>query len=186
MYGINDLKTGTTFEVDGQPFVVLDYQHSKQGRGGAVMRTKIKNLLTGSILQRTFQGNDKFNEVQIERKNVQFLYEDSGRYYFMDQDDYSQFDMAKEDLGTAVNFLKDGEMVQAQYYEGRAINIELPIKMEFEVIEASEGLRGDTASKTVKTVTLETGYKVNVPLFIKLGDKLRINTTTGEYVERAN
>jgi elongation factor P len=105
MYGINDLKTGTTFELEGQPFVVLDYQHSKMGRGGAVMRTKIKNLITGAILQRTFQGNDKFNEVQIERRKVQYLYEDGGRYYFMDQDDYSQFDMGKDDLGTASNFL---------------------------------------------------------------------------------
>lgn len=186
MYGINDLKTGTTFELDGQPFVVLEYQHSKQGRSGAVLRTKIKNLLTGSILQRTFQGSDKFTEVQIERRNVQYMYEDSGRYYFMDQEDYSQFDMQKDELGNTVNYLKDGEVVQAQYYQGKAINIELPIKMDFEVTEASEGLRGDTASKTVKSVTVETGYKVNVPLFIKQGDKIRINTTTGEYVERAN
>lgn len=186
MYGINDLKAGTTFELDGQPFIVLEYQHSKQGRGGAVMRTKIRNLLTGSILQRTFQGSDKFNEVQIERRNVQYLYEDSGSYYFMDQEDYSQFDMRAEELGETTNFLKDGEVVQAQYYLGKAINIELPIKMEFEVTEASDGLRGDTASKTVKTVTIETGYKVNVPLFIKQGNKIRINTTTGEYVERAN
>jgi elongation factor P len=170
MYGINDLKTGTTFELEGQPFVVLDYQHSKMGRGGAVMRTKIKNLITGAILQRTFQGNDKFNEVQIERRKVQHLYEDGGRFYFMDQDDYSQFDLGKDDLGSVANFLKDGEVVQAQYYLGKPINIELPVKMDFEVTEASEGVRGDTASKTVKPVVLETGYKVNVPLFIKQGD----------------
>jgi elongation factor P len=186
MYGINDLKTGTTFELEGQPFVVLYYEHSKMGRSGAVLRTKIKNLITGAILQRTFQGSDKFNEVQIERRNVQYLYEDSGRYYFMDQNDYSQFDLGKDDLGNVADFLKDGEMIQAQYYQGKPINIELPIKMDFKVTEASEGLRGDTASKTVKTVTVETGYKLNVPLFIKQGDKIRINTQTGEYVERAN
>lgn len=186
MYGINDLKTGTTFELEGEPFVVLDYQHSKMGRSGAVLRTKIKNLINGSILQRTFQGNEKFNEVQIERKKVQYLYEDSGRYYFMDQDDYSQFDLGKEDLGNNVNFLKDGEIVQFQYYQGKPINIDLPVKMEFTVTEASEGLKGDSASSSTKTVVIETGLKVNVPLFIKQGDKLRINTQTGEYVERAN
>jgi elongation factor P len=134
MYGINDLKTGTTFELEGQPFVVLYYEHSKMGRSGAVLRTKIKNLITGAILQRTFQGSDKFNEVQIERRNVQYLYEDSGRYYFMDQNDYSQFDLGKDDLGNVADFLKDGEMIQAQYYQGKPINIELPIKMDFKVI----------------------------------------------------
>lgn len=186
MYGINDLKTGTTFELEGQPFVVLDYQHSKQGRSGAVMRTKIKNLLTGSIIQRTFSGNEKFNEVEIERRKVQYLYEEGGRYYFMDQDDYSQFDLSNDDLGSVANFLKDGEVVQAQYYQGKAINIELPVKMDFEVTEASEGLKGNSASTSNKTITLETGFKVNVPLFIKQGDRVRVNTQTGEYVERAN
>lgn len=186
MYGINDLKTGTTFELEGQPFVVLEYQHSKQGRSGAVLRTKIKNILNGSILQRTFSGSEKFNEVQIERKKVQYLYADDNRYYFMDQEDYSQFDMSKDELGLLVNFLNDGEVVQAQYYQGKPINIELPIKMDFRVTEAAEGLKGNSASSSTKTVTLETGYTVNVPLFIKQGDKVRVNTTTGEYVERAN
>jgi elongation factor P len=102
MYGINDLKTGTTFELDGQPYTVLDYQHSKQGRSGAVLRTKIKNLLTGATVQRTFSGNEKFNEVQIERKKVQYLYVDNSRYFFMDQNDYSQFDLSSEDLGNNI------------------------------------------------------------------------------------
>jgi len=185
MYGINDLKTGTTFELDGQPFTVLDYQHSKQGRSGAVLRTKLKNLLTGATVSKTFSGSDKFNEVHIERKKVQYLYMDAGRYYFMDQNDYSQFDLSAEDLGSNINYLKDGEVVGFQFYAGNPINLDLPVKMDFLVTEASEGLKGDTASGATKTVTLETGLKVNVPLFIKQGDRVRLNTTDGSYVERA-
>jgi elongation factor P len=186
MYSINDLKTGTTFELDGSPFVVLDYQHSKMGRGGAVLRTKIKNLLTGATVQRTFQGSDKFEEIRIERKKVQYLYCEGGRYYFMDQDDYSQFDLSKEDLETAVNYLKDGEIVQFQYYKGKPINIDLPIKMEFVVTEASEGLKGDRVSAATKPVVIETGISVDVPLFVKQGDRIRIDTRNGQYIERAN
>ena len=185
MYSINDLKTGTTFELDSQPYVVLDYQHSKQGRSGAVLRTKLKNLISGATIQRTFSGSEKFNEVQIDRKKVQYLYLDNGRYYFMDQNDYTQFDLPAEDLGNNVNYLKDGEVVQFQFYGERPINLDLPVKMDFLVTEASEGLKGDTASGSTKVVTIETGLKVNVPLFIKQGDLIRINTTDGSYVERA-
>ena len=185
MYGINDLKNGTTFELDGQPFVVLDYQHSKQGRSGAVLRTKIKNLITGAIVQRTFSGSEKFSEVQIDRKKVQYLYADSDHYYFMDQNDYSQFDLPAEELGNSIHYLKDGEVVQFQFYDDKPINLDLPVKMDFLVTEAGEGLKGDTASGSTKVVTIETGLKVNVPLFIKEGEKIRINTTDGSYVERA-
>jgi elongation factor P len=185
MYGINDLKTGTTFELDGQPYTVLDYQHSKQGRSGAVLRTKIKNLLTGATVQRTFSGNEKFNEVQIERKKVQYLYVDNSRYFFMDQNDYSQFDLSSEDLGNNISYLKDGEVVQFQFYADKPINLDLPVKMDFLVTQAGEGLKGDTASGATKSVTIETGLKVNVPLFIKEGDVIRVNTMDGSYVERA-
>ena len=185
MYSINDLKTGTTFEDEGNPFIVLDYQHSKMGRGGAVMRTKLKNLVTGAVVQKTFQSSDKFEEIRIERRKVQYMYCDSGRYFFMDQDDYSQFDLSKESLDSAENYLKDGEVVQFQYYKGQPINIDLPIKMVFEVTEASEGLKGDTVSAATKQIKIETGLNVNVPLFVKQGDKIRIDTRTGQYVERA-
>ncbi|MDD5693450.1 MAG: elongation factor P [Patescibacteria group bacterium] len=185
MYSINDLKTGTTFEHGGNPFIVLDYQHSKMGRGGAVLRTKLKNLVTGAVVQQTFQSSDKFEEIRIERRKVQYLYNDSGRYYFMDQEDYTQFDMSKGDLDSANNFLKDGEIVQFQYYKGKPINIDLPVKMTFEVTEASEGLKGDTVSAATKQVKIETGLMVNVPLFVKQGDKIRVDTRTGAYVERA-
>ena len=184
MITINDLKTGTTFEYDGNPFIVLDYQHSKMGRGGAVLRTKLKNLVTGATIQRTFQGSDKFEEIRIERRKVQFLYQDDGRYYFMDQEDYSQFDLSKEDLGNAINYLKDGEVIQFQYYKGQPINTDLPVKMAFKVTQASEGLKGDTVSAATKQVKIETGMTVSVPLFIKQGDKIRIDTRTGQYVDR--
>jgi elongation factor P len=185
MYSINDLKTGTTFEYDQAPYIVLDYQHSKMGRSGAVLRTKLKNLITGATVQHTFQSSDKFEEIRIERRKVQYLYQDSGRYFFMDQEDYSQFDMSKEDLETAVNYLKDGEIIQFQYYKDKPINIDLPIKMTFEVTQASEGLKGDTVSAATKQVKIETGMTINVPLFIKQGDKVKIDTRTGQYVERA-
>ena len=185
MYSINDLKTGTTFEGEGNPYLVLDYQHSKMGRGGAVLRTKLKNLLTGAIVQRTFQSSDKFEEIRIERRKVQYLYNESGRYYFMDQEDYTQFEMSKEALASADNFLKDGEIVQFQYYKGQPINIDLPIKMVFEVTEASAGVKGDTVSATTKQVNIETGLTVNVPLFVNKGDKIKVDTRTGQYVERA-
>jgi len=185
MYTINDLKTGTTFEYEGNPFSVLDYQHSKMGRSGAVLRTKLKNLVTGAIIQRTFQSSEKFEEIRIEHKKVQYLYQDADKYFFMNQDDYTQFDLTKEDLGTAVNYLKDGEIVQFQYYKEKPINIDLPVKMVFGVIEAGEGLKGDSVSSSTKTVKIETGLSVNVPLFIKQGDKVRVDTRTGQYVERA-
>ena len=185
MYSINDLKTGTTFEYENTPYTVLDYQHSKMGRGGAVLRTKLKNLITGAVISRTFQGSDKFVEVRIERKKVQYLYQDNGRYFFMNQNDYTQFDLGAEDLGSTVNYLKDGEIAQFQYYKGQPINIDLPVKLVFLVIEAGEGIKGDTVSAATKPVKIETGLSVNVPLFIKQGDKIRVDTRSGAYVERA-
>ncbi len=185
MYGITDLKNGTTFEVDGQPYVVLEYQHSKKGRSGAVMRTKLRNLLTGAVVQNTFSGNEKFAEVNIERRKVQYLYKDGASYYFMDIDTYDQFDLFADDLGHNVNYLKDGENVQFQFYQGKPINLDLPPKLDFEVVEASDGVKGDTASSATKVITIETGLHVTVPLFIKQGDKIRISTADGSYVERA-
>jgi elongation factor P len=185
VYSINDLKTGTTFECEGNPFIVLDYQHSKMGRGGAVMRTKLKNLVTGAVVQRTFQSSDKFEEIRIERRKVQYMYSESSRYFFMDQEDYTQFDLSKEALDGAERFLKEGEIVQFQYYQDQPIKIDIPIKMVFGVIEASEGWKGDTVSAATKPVKIETGLLVNVPLFVKKGDKIRIDTRTGQYVERA-
>ena len=186
MLTITDLKTGTTFKYDESPYLVLEYQHSKMGRGGAVLRTKIKNLVTGTIVNKTFKSSDTFESIRIEQKKVQFLYRENGRFFFMNQDDYSQFDLSSEDLGENINYLKEGETVQFKYYAGKPIDLELPIKMSFTVIEAGGGERGNTVSATTKPIKIETGLAVNAPLFIKKGDEIVIDTRSGEYVERAS
>lgn len=184
MYDINDLKIGTVFEYEKEPYVVVESQHTKLGRGGAILRTKIKNIITGATLNKTFKSSDKFNPVNIERKKAQFLYCEGSSFFFMDQHSYEQASLDKSFVGNASNFLLEGEIYQLQYFRGKPINIELPIKMNFLVTEAEKGLKGDTASSATKPVKLETGLKVNVPLFIKKGDKIRVDTRDGSYVER--
>lgn len=184
MLTITDLKTGTTFEYENDPHLVLEYQHSKMGRSGAVLRTKIKNLVTGTIVNKTFKSSDKFEEVRIEQKKVQYLYSENDRYYFMNQEDYLQFDLNARELGNQLNYLKDGEVYNFKYYGKKPIEIELPVKISLRVVEAGDGVRGNTVSATTKPVTIETGMSVNVPLFIKKDDLIVVDTRTGEYVER--
>ncbi len=185
MYGITDLKTGIVFEFEGEPYVVLEYQHSKMGRGGAVLKTKIKNLMTGVIISKTFRGGEKFPPVSIERKKAQFLYRDGDNFNFMDQATYEQVALGGDFIGVASKYLIEGEAYQLQLFEGKAIAIDLPIRMDFTVTEAEKGLKGDSATGATKVVKIETGLKVNVPLFIKKGDRIRIDTRGGSYVERA-
>ncbi|KKQ95186.1 MAG: Elongation factor P [candidate division CPR2 bacterium GW2011_GWC1_39_9] len=184
MYGINDLKTGVTIEIDGAPHVVLSYQHIKMGRGGAVLKAKLKNLLTGSSYETSFKGGEKIQPARLERRSAQFTYADEEGYHFMDNQSYNQFTLSIEDLGTDVNYLKEGEFVDVSYFKDSPINVQLPIKMDFEVILAEKGVKGDTATSASKPVTIETGQVLNVPLFINQGDKIRIDTRTGSYVER--
>jgi len=185
MYDINDLKVGTVFEYGGEPLVVLESQHSKLGRGGAILRAKVKNLTTGVITSPTYRGNDKFIPISIDRKKAQFLYSEGQSYHFMDQDSYEQVSLSSDFIGNSKNFLVEGASYQLQLYKGSPISIDLPIKMEFMVTEAEKGLKGDTASAATKPVKIETGLMVNVPLFIKKDDKIRIDTRDGSYVERA-
>ncbi len=185
MYGITDLKVGTVFEFDSDPYVVLESQHSKMGRGGAVLKSKIKNLANGVIVSKTFRGGEKFNPVNISRKKAQFLYYEGKKYFFMDQENYEQLSLDKDFIGNTSAYLLEGEVYQLQLFEGQAIAIDLPIKMDFLVTEAEKGLKGDTASKTTKPVIIETGLKVNVPLFINQGDRIIVDTRDGSYVERA-
>lgn len=185
MYDINDLKVGTVFEYRQEPYVVVEAQHTKLGRGGAILRVKVKNLISGVTLSTTFKGNDKFSPVTIERKKMQFLYSEDADYFFMDQSTYEQMSLEKNFIGNASSYLLEGEIYQLQSYKGKPISIELPIKMDFKVTEAEKGLKGDTASSVTKPVKIETGLKVNVPLFIKKGDYIRIDTRDGSYVERA-
>jgi len=185
MYSINDLKIGTVFEYEREPYVVLESQHTKLGRGGAILRTKIKNLVNGVIVSKNFKGNDKFSPVEIERKKAQFLYSEGTSYFFMDQKSYEQTALDGGFIGDASKYLLEGGTYQLQYYKGNPISIDLPIKMDFLVTEAEKGLKGDTASGATKQIKIETGLTIYVPLFIKKGDRVRVDTRDGSYVERA-
>ena len=186
MLSISDIRVGTIFKYKGAPYKALSVNHSKQARGGAVLQTKIKNLITGNVLEKNFKPADKFEEADIIRRKANFLYRDGEKYYFMDEESYDQFFIEKDKLGGKEFFLRDSLPVDILYFEERLIDIELPPKVNLKVVEAPEGVRGDSTGNVTKTVELETGYKLNVPLFIKEGDKVRINTETGEYVERVS
>jgi len=176
MLTISDIKTGKNIILNGEPYAVLYHEHSKTGRAGAVLRTKIKNLTNGTVLERTFQGADKISEADVNKSKAQYLYKDTGGYTFMDNNTYDQFTLSEKVEGTEVTILNFNE---------NPINIELPIKMKLKVTEAPPGIKGDTVSSGGKLVTLETGLKINTPLFVKTGDAVIVNTETGEYVSRA-
>jgi len=185
MFSINDLKIGSKIIFNGQPMVVIFAQHSKLGRGGGIMRTKLRNLISGTILEKTFAGAEKLEEAELETKKAQFLYHDDNGYYFMDSANFEQFSLPKNQLGDTAHFLKEGADVDIIYFDSKAININLPIKIVLEVTYTEPGFRGNTASTVTKPATLETGAQVNVPIFIKNNDKIVIDTRSGEYVERA-
>lgn len=185
MLGITDLKTGTKLTLDGDPYVVLSYYHSKMGRGGAVVKTKLKNLRTGGTIDKTFQGADKVDEADLSKKTVMFLYCDESEAYFMDNDTYEQFTLPLEKLGNHKQFLVENSSIDILYFKDEPLNVEMPIKMTFDVISAPPAVKGNTASSITKKVTLSTGATVDAPIFIKEGDKIVVNTSDGSYVERA-
>ncbi len=185
MLGITDLKVGTNIILDSEPYVVTWNQHSKQARGGGVMKTKLKNLITGSALDRTFQGSDKIEPADIGFRRAQFLYEQNGDYEFMDQETYETVVLQKDILGDSLSFLIDGMTVDLLYFGSRPINIQLPPKMILTVAQTDPGVQGDRAQGGTKPATLETGFVIRVPLFIESGEKIVVNTDSGEYVERA-
>jgi elongation factor P len=185
MLGITDLKTGVTIDMNGDPLVVVDYQHSKMGRGGAVLRTKLRNLKTGALVDMTFKGSDKFEEAVLERRTCTYLYAEGDQHQFMDAATFEQFSLSSEEVGPKVRFLKEGQELQILFYEDKPVSVVLPIKMDLKVTHTEPGVRGDTAQGGTKPATLETGAVIIVPLFVKIGDILRINTDEGTYVERA-
>lgn len=185
MLNLSEIKTGKTISINNEPYIVIFHQHSKMGRAGAVLRTKIRNLKTGAVMEKTFQGADKIEEAEIAKSKAQFLYREGESYFFMDNASYEQFSLPKSILGNLTNYLIEGTEATILNFNGNPINIELPVKMEFRVVEAPPAIRGNTADGGSKQVTLETEIKVSTPLFIKVGDVIRINTETGEYVERA-
>jgi elongation factor P len=179
-----DLRRGVVIEVDGQLFSVLDYQHLKLGRGSAQVRMKLRNLRTGSISERTVQAGEKFTRVRLDNRSMQYSYKDGDAYVFMDQETYEQVTIMPDQLGDAVGFLTDGIIVEMQMYEGRPIDVELPVTVDLKVAQTAPGFKGDTAAGGTKPATLETGVVVNVPLFVNEGDTIRVDTRTGAYVTR--
>ena len=186
MLGITELKTGTTIVYENDPCVVISYQHSKMGRGGAVLRTKLRNLKTGSLFDITFKSSDKFDEAVLDRRPCQYLYQEGSSYEFMDTASFEQFSLTKDEVGEKSRFLKEGSELQILFYEEKPVSVIFPIKMEFEVAHTEPGVKGDTAQGGSKPATLETGAIITVPLFVKIGDLIRVNTDESTYVERAN
>lgn len=185
MISAGEFRKGNTFEMDGQVFVIVDFQHVKPGKGAAFVRTKIKNVISGSVLEKTFNPTEKFPEAIIERKEMQYLYNDGGLYYFMDTDTYEQIPLNQGIVEDAVKFLKENDNAIMRFYKGEAFSVEPPNFVELEITHTEPGVRGDTATNTLKPATVETGATVMVPLFINTGDRIRIDTRSGEYMERA-
>ena len=185
MLGINEIKSGKNILWEGAPYVVMYAEHSKTGRAGAVLRTKLKNLLTGNVLEKTFNGSDKVDEADMSKTKAQYLYPEHDGFVFMDTTNYDQFSLSKDVIGEANLYLLEGTEVTVLNFNDTPVNIELPIKVTLTVVEAPPGIKGDTAGTGGKVVTMETGLKISAPLFINEGDKLIINTETGSYVSRA-
>mgnify|MGYP001259330924 CR=1 FL=1 len=185
MLTLTEIKTGKRILFNGEPYLVMDYQHSKTGRAGAVLRTKLKNLLTGAIIDHTFQGADKVEETEVAKSHAQYLYHEGDEYQFMETENYDQFSLSKNVLGYVTDYLVEGTEVPVLNFDGRPINVEIPVKVMLTVTDAPPGIKGDTASGGDKVVTLETGLQVTTPLFVKTGDKIIVNTEKGTYVSRA-
>lgn len=184
MLNISDLQIGTFLIYNGAPHQLAYKEHSKHGRGGAMLRTKIKNLLTGAIIDVTFKGNEKLDGAEITRSKAQFTYKDSDGYNFMDSATFEQFTLNAQQIGSQVDFLKEGLEIDVLSWNSKPININLPFKVDIEVVEAPPSIKGNSAGAVTKPVVLETGAKINAPIFIKAGDMIKVNTQTGEYVER--
>lgn len=185
MLGISDIKSGKNIILDGAPYAVLYHEHSKTGRAGSVLRTRIKNLETGNVLEKTFQGADQVEEADISKSKAQYLYKEGDNHCFMDNESYDQFSLSEKVLGEATNYLKEGTEIVVLNFNSTPINIELPVKMTLKVVEAPPGVKGNTVSTGGKVVTLETGLKISTPLFVNEGDNIIVNTERGEYVSRA-
>ena len=185
MISAGDFRNGITFEMDVNLVQVIEFQHVKPGKGAAFVRTKYKNVITGAVVERSFNPTDKYPTAYIERKDMQYLYSDGDLYYFMDMETYEQQPIDKSKLGPAFQFVKENMEVKVLSYKGNVFGVEPPNFVELEVTETDPGFKGDTATNATKPATLETGAEIKVPLFINQGDMIRIDTRTGEYMERA-
>ncbi len=184
MVTAGDFRNGVTFEMDGNVMQVIEFQHVKPGKGAAFVRTKLRNVISGAVVEKTFSPTEKFESAFVERKDMQFLYEDSGLYYVMDNDTYEQIPLGQDVIGNAFRFVKESMNVRVLSYKGNVFGVEPPMFVELEVTATEPGVKGDTATGASKPATLETGAEIKVPLFINEGDILKIDTRTGEYLER--
>lgn len=184
MYQPTDLKKGVVCQIDGKPYRVVEYGQKVMGRGGSIVNVKLKNLIDGSVIPKTFKGQDKIERAEVVNKTVQYLYSDDATFYFMDPETFEQFELSVDVVDSAAGYLKEGDSLSLQFFGDRVINVELPKNVYLEVTYAEDVVKGDTTSSVLKDATLETGVIVKVPSFIKTGDVVSVDTTTGEYRER--
>ncbi|HBG10141.1 MAG: elongation factor P [Limnochordia bacterium] len=185
MISVNDLRTGLTIEVEGEIYSVVDFLHVKPGKGAAFVRTKLKNLRSGSTVEKTFRAGEKVARAHIELREMQFMYSTGDDYFFMDMETYDQISLSSGDLGDAPKYLVENMSIGIQFYQNRPVGVELPTTVILEVVHTEPGFKGDTAQGATKPATLQTGITVQVPLFVEQGDMVKVDTRTGEYLSRA-
>ena len=185
MISAGDFRNGVTIELDGNVYQIIEFQHVKPGKGAAFVRTKLKNIKSGGVVEKTFRPTEKCPQARIDRKDMQYLYADGDLYYFMDNENYEQTCLNKDEIGDAMKFVKENETVKVCSYNGKVFSVEAPLFVELEITDTEPGFKGDTATGATKPATLETGAQINVPLFVNQGDRVKIDTRTGEYLSRA-
>ena len=185
MVSAGDFKNGLTVEIDGNIYQIMEFQHVKPGKGAAFVRTKLKNIISGGVVEKTFRPTEKFENAHIDRKDMQYLYQDGDLYNFMDMNTYEQVALNKDIVGDALKFVKENETVKVCSYNGNVFSVEAPLFVELEITDTEPGFKGDTATGATKPAIVETGAQINVPLFVNQGDKVKIDTRTGEYLSRA-
>jgi elongation factor P len=181
----NDLKNGMSLNLPEGLFSVVEFQHVKPGKGGAFVRTKLKNVRNGAVIERTYRADERLDQALIDKREMQYLYPDGDSYVFMDNTDYEQLSASRDSLGSAANFLKAGDSAVLQMYDAEIVGVDLPASVELEVTDTEPGLQGDRVSGARKPATLETGFEVQVPLFVNVGERIKVDTRTGEYLSRA-
>ena len=184
MITAGDFRKGVTIEWEGGVWTIVDFQHVKPGKGAAFVRTKLKNIISGGVVEKTFRPTEKFDTAHIDRKDMQYLYSEGDMYNFMDMETYDQIALPEETVGDAMKFVKENDMVKMVSYKGNIFSVEPPMFVELEITETEPGVKGDTATNVTKPATVETGAQVNVPIFVNQGDKIQIDTRTGEYLKR--
>ncbi|HAE80081.1 MAG: elongation factor P [Clostridium sp.] len=185
MVSAGDFRNGITLEIDGVVYQIMEFQHVKPGKGAAFVRTKIKDVINGGVVERTFRPTEKFPTARIDKVDMQFLYKDGDLFNFMDTNTYEQITLSEELAGDAMKFVKENESVKVLSYNGNIFSIEAPLFVELEITDTEPGFKGDTATGATKPATVETGAQISVPLFVNIGDKVKIDTRTGEYLSRA-